>query len=68
MEEICDGLSDIYSIEALPPGRARPQLSIATHARARHTDARAHDRTRTRAHMRPPTHTRTRVRAFADAT
>ncbi len=33
MEEICGGLSDIYSIEVLPLGHARAQLSTATEHR-----------------------------------
>ena len=32
MEEICDGLSDIYSIEVLPAG-PRPHASTATEHR-----------------------------------
>ena len=74
MEEICDGLSDIYSIEVLPPGRARPQLSTATHAlrtahRRAHTIAPSpattpHPHAHTHAHapVHPLTHTRARVR------
>ena len=68
MEEICDGLSDIYSIEVLPPGHARTQAPTTQHSNARNahgTPTRAHTialtlatkhiRTRTRTHMRPPT-------------
>jgi hypothetical protein len=50
MEEICDGLSDMYSIEVLPAG-PRPHATKHRNART------AHD-TPTRAHTIAPTGTR----------
>ena len=53
MEEICDGLSDMYSIEVLPAPRASAATKHRSARNAHGTPTRAHDRTHTRNHTHP---------------